>query len=131
MTDATDEDAATPDAKAAASTARSRVTVRLDDATMHHARYLAAKRGQSMSEFIADAIDDFAARHIGGSLTDYDMLTHRVGELIDETKSMRVQANNHYREMSSTLRFLTNLARGDEQLTDDAVDEELGDLYGK
>lgn len=104
--------------------ARVRRAVRLRKDTDQRAMYWADKASISVNEYIAEAVEEKIRRENG----DYDLPTleqARLGQLIDELRSLSINVANLETVTVSGFDSLMGLTRGDNYLLD-AEDGEFG-----
>lgn len=104
-----------------------RLTVRLDDSSVERAKFWAEKTGAgSVNDFVAEAVEEKISR-LSGHVPDIDNLhLARLGELIDNLKSMEIRVGNVEAVLTMGMDRLIELARGGNYLLDD-VEGDLDD----
>ncbi|MFJ2662619.1 hypothetical protein [Arthrobacter koreensis] len=115
----------TPPVLMSAGAARVRVPVRLHPDTKERAKYWAAKANVSVNEYMAEAVEEKIRRENG----DYDLPTleiARLGQLIDELRSLSVNTANLEVSVMQMFDSLMGLTRGDNYL----LDAENGEIGG-
>lgn len=103
---------------------RQRTVIRLHPDTKERAKYWAARANVSVNEYMAEAVEEKIRRENG----DYDLPTleiARLGQLIDEVRSLSVNVGNLETVTHQGFDSLMGLTRGDNYLLD-PEDGELG-----
>lgn len=103
---------------------RERTVIRLHANTKERAKYWADKANVSVNEYMAEAVEEKIRRENG----DYDLPTleiARLGQLIDEVRSLSVNVGNLESVTNQGFDSLMGLTRGDNYLLD-PEDGEIG-----
>lgn len=105
---------------------RIRRAIRIHPDTDTQAEYWAKRAGLSVNAYMAEAVEEKIARENG----DYDLPTleiQRLNQIIDEMRSNSENMANLEQVVLHMARTITDLARGDNYLSD-AVADETGEL---
>lgn len=109
-----------------------RPTIRMNIETYERAKFWAARDAEAagttpnFNDFVSTAVENEIARRSGLEIDADNILVGRINQLADAVKSIETQVQATNSMVGSTFATLIELARGDNILTDDDEDGELG-----